>query len=267
VPERIHRSNYYMAFVFGAIDVAAGHDHDVTMFTASTADYRSRLPRVDGVVLSDPARSDPIVDHLREVGLPSVTCERVAGGPPADGTVWSRHDDGVRALLDELAASGATRPAMIVPADEWDWSASLTRGYTTWCADHGTPVRIERIPFESPVEDVQAAGRRLLERDPAVDAVVCGPDGTAAQVAPALRELGRRIGEDVLLASCVDGPLMQLADPPITSIDLRPRDAGARCAELLFSLIAGEVEAGTEIIHPTELVVRRSSRREGAALS
>ncbi|MDY7103006.1 MAG: LacI family DNA-binding transcriptional regulator [Actinomycetota bacterium] len=263
VPERIHRSSYYMSFVFGALDVAATRDHDVTMFTGSGSDYRSRLPRVDGVVLSDPVRDDPLIDHLREVGLPAVTCERVAGGTPADGTVWSRHDEGVRDLLDELAASGANRPGMIVPADEWDWSASLTRGYTSWCEDHDTPVRIERIPFESPADDVRAAARRLLERDPAIDAVVCGPDGTAAQVLPELRALERRVGEDVLLASCVDGPLMQVADPPITAIDLRPRDAGSRCADLLFSLISGEAEPGTEIIHPTELVVRASSRGLG----
>ncbi|MEV0198103.1 substrate-binding domain-containing protein, partial [Nonomuraea sp. NPDC050691] len=78
---------------------------------------------------------------------------------------------------------------------------------------------------------------------------------------PLLREEGRVPGRDLLLASCVDSQAMQLADPPITAIDLRPREAGVRCAALLFDLLAGRAQPGAERVHPIELLVRDSTRR------
>jgi DNA-binding LacI/PurR family transcriptional regulator len=89
-----------------------------------------------------------------------------------------------------------------------------------------------------------------------MDALVCAPAGAATEVAPLLREAGA----NVLLASCVDSAGTRLADPPITAIDLRPREAGASCAELLFELLSGAAPAGTERLHPIELAVRASTR-------
>ncbi|MEV4172850.1 LacI family DNA-binding transcriptional regulator [Nonomuraea sp. NPDC049709] len=88
-----------------------------------------------------------------------------------------------------------------------------------------------------------------------VDALVCAPAGAATEVAPLLREAGA----GVLLASCVDSAATRLADPPITAIDLRPREAGASCAELLFELLSGAAPAGTERVHPIELEIRAST--------
>ncbi|MFD0478786.1 substrate-binding domain-containing protein [Nonomuraea thailandensis] len=79
--------------------------------------------------------------------------------------------------------------------------------------------------------------------------------GAATEVAPLLREAGA----NVLLASCVDSAATRMADPPITAIDLRPREAGASCAELLFELLSGAAQPGTERVHPIELEIRAST--------
>ncbi|MFG1711097.1 substrate-binding domain-containing protein [Nonomuraea sp. M3C6] len=55
-------------------------------------------------------------------------------------------------------------------------------------------------------------------------------------------------------------PRLHLANPPITAIDLRPRKAGAACAELLYDLLAGASAPGTERIHPIELQIGSSTR-------
>jgi DNA-binding LacI/PurR family transcriptional regulator len=251
VPEVLTRSVYYMSFVFGVVQGASDHDYDVTLITSGR-----RTPRVDGLVLGDPLSDDPIVAKLMDAGLPTVTCERFPGARQADGVVRSEHAEMLDTLLDHLRESGATRPGLIVAGDASDWAASVHRGFREWCARHGIEPLVETVPFDCSSDDIRAAARELLAVRPGIDALVCGPAGAAADVLPLLREEDR----ELLLASCVEGPSMLQADPPVTAIDLRPREAGRRCAELLFDLLAGRAPAGTERIHPIELILRPSTR-------
>ncbi|MFI7125015.1 LacI family DNA-binding transcriptional regulator [Nonomuraea sp. NPDC050153] len=285
VPEVLTRSSYYMSFVFGVVEQAARHDYDVTLITSGQR--RSRPPRVDGLVLGDPLGGDPVVESLMATGLPTVSCERFPGSRQADGVVWSEHASMLARLLDHLRESGASRPALIVAGDESDWAGNVHRGYLEWCAAHGVVPLVRRVSFDAPGDEVRAAARALLDAggasgrgdgrsisrdagqapDEAVaalgrsgegplDALVCAPAGAATEVAPLLREAG----VNVLLASCVDSAATRLADPPITAIDLRPKEAGASCAELLFELLSGAAPVGTERVHPIELSVRASTR-------
>ncbi|MFD0660681.1 substrate-binding domain-containing protein [Thermocatellispora tengchongensis] len=202
---------------------------------------------------------DPVVERLMSARLPTVTCERFPGGRGADGVVLSPHADMVGRLLDHLRDSGARRPALIVAGDESDWAAELHQGYRRWCRANGVPTATRTVPFDAPADQVRAAARELLDARPAPDALVCGPAGAATEALPVVRAAGREAGRDLLLASCVDTPGMALADPPITSIDLRPREAGAACAELLFDLLNGTAQPGTERVHPIELRPRAST--------
>lgn len=77
LPQNPTPSAYYMEFVFGVLEHAAAHERDVTVLTGD----RGRLPRVDGLVLSDPMPGDPFTRDLLASGLPVVTCEDVRGGP------------------------------------------------------------------------------------------------------------------------------------------------------------------------------------------
>jgi DNA-binding LacI/PurR family transcriptional regulator len=255
VPEVLTRSDYYMSFVFGVVEKAADNDYDITLITSR----RARPPRVDGLVLGDPLTGDPVVEKLMGSGLPTVTCEHFPGAASPDGVVWSRHADVVGELLDHVRTSGAARPALIVAGDESDWAASVHRGYRDWCTRHDIAPRVRTVPFEAPADEVHSVGLDLLDKHPDLDALVCAPAGSAAQLLPLLRGAGRRIGRDLLLASCVDAPNLRLTDPPVTAIDLRPRQAGAACAELLFDLLNGTAQPGTERIHPIKLIARAST--------
>ncbi|MFB9629129.1 hypothetical protein [Nonomuraea helvata] len=64
---------------------------------------------------------------------------------------------------------------------------------------------------------------------------MCAPAGAAAEVAPLLREAGA----NVLLASCVDNAATRQSDPPITAIDLRPKEAGRAARSCCSSCCPG----------------------------
>lgn len=259
LPEVLTRSDYYMSFVFGAVERAARRGCDVTLITSGPGQGDRRVPRVDGVILGDPLEGDPVVAHLLDSGLPIVTCEHLPGEGTPDGVVWSRHGAMLGELLDHLRAQGAARPGLVVSSGESDWSASLHRAYLDWCAANGIEPAVRTVRFGSQREQAAAAARALLDEHPALDALVCGPDRAAVSVLPVLQHAGRRVGVDVLLASCVDSPPLAAAAPPITAIDLRPREAGAGCADLLFEILGGTAASGTERVHPVSVVPRAST--------
>jgi DNA-binding LacI/PurR family transcriptional regulator len=257
LPAVLTRSNYYMSFVFGVVEKAADFNYDVTLITSGAPNRRP--PRVDGLVLGDPLGGDPVVERLMNAGVPTVTCERFPGGARAGGVVRSEHAAVVGDLLDHVRSAGGRRPALIVAGDESDWAAGVHQGYREWCARSGVAPMVRTVEFDTSGEELHLAARDLLKTEPALDALVCAPAGAATELLPVIRECGRTVGGDLLLASCVDGPSMRSADPPVTAIDLRPREAGAACAELLFDLLGGAAEEGTERLHEVELIRRAST--------
>ncbi|KPI02799.1 transcriptional regulator, LacI family [Actinobacteria bacterium OK074] len=259
IPEFLTSAEYYMSFVFGVAEQAARAGLNVTLVSSGQLPHRGAVPQVDGIVLCDPAAGDPVVDQLMNSGLPVVTAERYVGDKEATGVVWSDHATSLTGLLDHLHARGARRPAFVASDTTSDWSLTHQRTHARWCAEHAVPRLLRKVPFGSPPEVHQAVVRELLATAPELDAIVFAADGAAAAVLPELRAAGRTVGDDLLLASCVDSTAMRTAEPPVTAVDLRPRTMGAECARLLCEILSGEVARGTERTLSIEMRVRAST--------
>lgn len=263
LPEVVSRSAYYMAFTFGIVTSAAAHDIDVTIVSPSTSSGRSRPIRADGLIIGDPLSGDPALPALVESGIPLVTQERlpddIAGTP--DGIVWSSHEAAMLELLDELDNTGARYPALLVAPDATDWSRQLVSGYRTGVAARGGDAVLAPIAFDAPWSAVRESTERLLREHPETDAIICGPDSSAIEVVATLARMGRVIGDDITVVSCVDHPSLPFLTPSITSIDLRARDSGVACAELLIDLIEGRVAPGQEVEFPISIIARESTSR------
>ncbi|GAA1973319.1 LacI family DNA-binding transcriptional regulator [Amycolatopsis minnesotensis] len=261
VPEVLTRSEYYMSFVFGVVDQAAERNYDVTLITSKHVPAPGAFHRVDGIVLGDPLETDPVVRGLLGAAVPTVTCERFTGEAVPSGVVRSDHAALLERLLAHLRSAGARRPALLASSSTTDWGNRLQQTFRAWCGERDLPVLMREQAFGSSAEVVRDNVRALLAADPAIDALVCAPDGSAVAALPVLREAGREVGGDLLLAACVDSSPLLHSDPPITAIDLHPRAAGAACAQLLFDLLAGKAPEGTERSLPIGLVERRSTTR------
>ncbi len=99
----------------------------------------------------------------------------------------------------------------------------------------------------------------MLEGWPDVDALVCGSDQIARGALDALKDLGRRVPEDVA-AVCFDNweILATGSVPQLTSVDMSFEAMGRLAAQKLFAALAGEQEHGV-ITQPCRLVVRGST--------
>ncbi|MDP9827825.1 LacI family DNA-binding transcriptional regulator [Kineosporia succinea] len=244
LPQTPTRSEYYMKFVFGALEEASKLDLDVTVLTP----HRAALPPADGVILADPMIGDAFADRLLSSSLPVVTCERVLSGPPADGTVWSDHGAGATALLDHLRERGSRQPGLVLPGDDGDWTRQWREAWTAWCEEAGVASLIETTDWIPTNAQVTDASSSLLKH---VDALVCAPVETANMALPAVRATGK----NVLLACGTDSTSAQLGQ--ITALDTTPHQAGLHCARLLHTIIAGGESVSEQL--PVRLVHRRST--------
>ncbi|WP_308798902.1 LacI family DNA-binding transcriptional regulator [Agromyces silvae] len=260
IPQVLVRSEHYMSFVYGVVNEAAGSDYDVTVIVAGEEARPNYAPHVDGLVLIDPVEDDPMVERLTSTGLPVVSSERFPSGRQPAGVVWSDHGRYARELLDHLAARGARRPALIGSTTVSDWSMRIQGAYRAWCRLAGVEPVIAVAPFGADASLIQREAGAMLAGETGVDALIGAGDGVAAAVAPTLTAAGHVIGEDFLLASCVDSSALQVLNPAVTAIDTKGGEAGVACARMLFELLRGDADRGTSLELPLELLIRESTR-------
>ena len=91
------------------------------------------------------------------------------------------------------------------------------------------------------------------------DALFCGNDLIARGAADALRELGRRVPEDVAIVGFDNwGVMVEAARPPLSSIDMNLAGLGAEAGRCIAAMIGGKTEHGQRLL-PCTLITRAST--------
>ncbi|MER7551560.1 LacI family DNA-binding transcriptional regulator [Streptomyces anulatus] len=195
LPATATRLDYYMNLAFGAVERAQEDGLDMVLLAPSGAAGGRIASRVDGLLVIDPEPGDSAVPGLLDAGVPVVTGERYLGpatGP--SGAVVCDNAASLTALLDHVTERGARRPALLAPSGSSAWATALRATAGSWGRAHGVTVTVRTVPFAATPAEAEAATRDLLAADPAVDAVICAPDGSAPGVLRAAAALGRKVG-------------------------------------------------------------------------
>ncbi|WP_052498857.1 LacI family DNA-binding transcriptional regulator [Streptomyces vietnamensis] len=213
----------------------------------------SRVP-MDGVLVVDPQRDDPLLADCRRRGLDAVT-----SGRPLDDSdfpwVNSDRETGMRAVLDHLHAQGARRIALLSGAPTDSYTVDCQELYRQWCAEHGVRPVVEAPKGGDTAAD---AADRLLSADERPDAVHCINETYGLAVISACRRLGLSIPGDLLLSSAAAGPYSDFGGLPVTTLSLGARESGMQMADLLIRRLRGE-PTPTSVTVPVRLTVREST--------
>ncbi|MFC7766036.1 LacI family DNA-binding transcriptional regulator [Leucobacter soli] len=152
-----HGRNFYMQFVFGAMEHAADRSLDLTLLTENRLHPRRRSLWADGMLVLDPAPNDPFIEQVSRTGIPVVAVGALS--PEQRGLVRGQfsggQDEFTPIVLERLHAEGVRRPA-IVALDEgveplWavqareiylDWMRR--EGSSRWCCAPGSGPRARR---------------------------------------------------------------------------------------------------------------------------
>ncbi|WP_053387932.1 LacI family DNA-binding transcriptional regulator [Leucobacter japonicus] len=253
--------DYFLRFS-GAAAVSA-LDHGLSLMQVADLVKGPVTPlafSLDGYVVTDPVRNDPVVELLESRSIPYVTLGRDPGKPDAENWVASDDTAATRLALDHLAAEGARSVAFVGGTDDNSWNSDAEAAYLAWCAERGDSPRISRV-----AEGLgEAGGRSLVPSllvDGAPDAIYSLTGRHAAGIQEAMREHGLIAPTHYLLACGTDAAQTRTAEPPITAIDLRPETLARETVALLAQITRGEQPEGRRLV-PSELIVRRSSQRD-----
>ncbi|WP_448316074.1 LacI family DNA-binding transcriptional regulator [Streptomyces sp. CO7] len=235
---------------------------------ARVEDFLSR-GHVDGALLLSLRADDPLPDMTDRLALPAVCVGRrplTGRAERSDRYLYVNSDNrgGAREAVRHLVGLGRRAVATITGAMEQTAAVDRLRGYRDVLPDAAPEMVVEGDFTEA---GGAAAMRRLLERNPEVDAVFVASDLMAAGALRVLRERGRRVPEDVAVVGFDDIPaIAEAADPPLTTVNQDAEELGRLMARTLLDHIA-DCAAGeaadraplTPVIMPTRLVLRASA--------
>ncbi len=218
-----------------------------------------RNGHVDGALMISLHGDDPMPTAIMTAGIPMVAMGRPPSGRPAD-YVDADNAAGGQEAVRHLVAAG--RRCLATVAGPLDMSAGIDRlrGYVDATRAAGMTAAADRVAYG---DFSEAAGYRamklLLERTPEIDGVFVASDLMAIGALRALRELGRRVPDDVAVVGFDDAPLASYTDPPLTTVRQPVGLLGQEMVRLLLHRLSEPRGEPKAIILPTELVVRQSA--------
>ncbi len=217
--------------------------------------------RVDGLVLANVALEDETVARCVDWRLPVVLVNRAETEARVPSVV---PDDvaGMRLAVTHLLDLGHRQIVHLAGPQTVSTGSLRRRGFIDAMTAAGL------APIEADVEQAEAftreagriAARRLLARRPQATAIVAANDLLALGVYEALRDIGRRCPDDLSVIGHNDMPLVDLVEPPLSTVRISHREMGEETGKLLLDLIEGVRTDAPRVVTPPLLVARRSTR-------
>jgi LacI family transcriptional regulator len=218
----------------------------------------ARERQIDGIVISGPRSDDQQLGQLVAEGFPVVLQGRLRGAdiPFVDVDNVA----GAKQAVAHLIGLGHQRIGLITNAPlHYTASEDRYRGYRQALSDAGLAYDEALMRQGDFVEESgYLAMRELLGLPNRPSAVFVASDVVAFGALAAIREQGLRIPQDMAVVGFDDIRLAPYMHPPLTTVHLPAYELGWQAGDLLLHLIRGETPMRTEVLLPTELVVRQS---------
>jgi DNA-binding LacI/PurR family transcriptional regulator len=236
--------------------------HPVLMLADSEEARRSmvaglRQEHIDGVVLVSIAPGDSLPFLLTEAGVPTVVFARPTTPLPIS-FVDIAQQAGARLAADRLVERGCRRIATI--AGPYDSAAGRDRltGFRDAMAEHGQPY-VPSVEGGFTQEGGERAMRQLLDQHPETDGVFVASDLMAQGALLVLRDLGKRVPQDVAVVGFDDSSAAMASRPLLTTVRQPVEDMAAEMARLLMAQVDDPAQPTRSVIFKTTLVVRESA--------
>ncbi|OWW22942.1 LacI family transcriptional regulator [Noviherbaspirillum denitrificans] len=214
--------------------------------------------QVDGLILATAAREDPLVRRCILEDIPVVLVNR----GEQDGRVPEVVNDDILSMklaVDHLIDLGHASIAHVSGPLTLATGHSRHQGFLIAARQHG----LADTPIVEATEFTREAGRiacgKLLKRHKGVTAIVAANDLIALGCYDALQAANLRCPEDVSIIGHNDMPLVDMLNPPLSTIRIQHREMGKQGARLLLDRIQKRDGAIVRITLPPKLMARGST--------
>ncbi|MDD5644591.1 MAG: LacI family DNA-binding transcriptional regulator [bacterium] len=206
--------------------------------------------------------SDSNIARLHKSGVPVVLLNNKSD------CGMSVYIDNIEACCDavkELIGLGRKKIGIIMPSESTEnvWAQRL-EGYKKALAENKIQydpyLMVSETSFQ--LKESALATVELIEREPGVDAIIYGSDVQAYGGMEALKELNKRIPEDIAVAGFDDMTFSRVSDPPLSSVKQPMFEMGREGAKMLVEAIK-EKDFSSKIVKlKSRIVLRQSTHKD-----
>lgn len=217
--------------------------------------------QVDGLILMSIPLDDPNLEGLAASGAPCIGTCRIAENDKSIRWVDADFAGGVEQAMEHLISLGHRHIALLTGPRSLVSVRLREQGYRNSLKKNDLPL-VDKYILEGSFtsESGHALAIQAMQLPHPPSALVCGDDMMAFGAVQALKELGRRVPEDVSVVGFDDVSLARFSSPPLTTIRQDTYQKGRIAAETLLSFIPGKNDAApAQIMLDTSLIVRNST--------
>lgn len=223
---------------------------------------------VDGLLLATAGLSDRWISDLARRGTPIVLVNRATGDPSVPAILGDDHA-GIGLAVQHLADLGHRRIGHVGGPSTLSTGLFRRQAFLWWMRILDLASETDQVEEAEwfQVESGYTAGIELLRRRPDLTAIVAANDLLALGCYRAIRAGGRKVAVDVSVTGYNDIPLLDMMQPPMTTVRVPYRQMGAQGAATLLDRMGRGSDAITASIKLTPTLVVRSSTaspRKGA---
>jgi LacI family transcriptional regulator len=226
---------------------------------------RALLARqVDGfIVLGDTNDARPSI--TADIGVP-VVYVYAESDHPADLSILADDQGGAKLAMNHLVSLGRRQIGHITGQETYRAARDRATAVREVLDQAGLPLVASAPLYGDWTRSWgRHAARALIGAHPELDAIFCGSDQIANGVVEAIRELGRRIPDDIAVVGYDNWEVFSAdCQPPLTTVDLNLQQLGAAAATHLLEAMDGRGRSGVVRL-PGRLVVRESTGPAPAA--
>ncbi|MDM9628383.1 LacI family transcriptional regulator [Rhizobium sp. S152] len=231
--------------VFGISEVLTGTPYHIVVTPHSHSKdpmlpvrYILETGSADGVIISRIEPDDPRVRLLSERNMPFAT-----HGRTDSGLVHPFHDFDNEAFahqaVQKLVARGRKRIALLQPPSKLTYYTHTRIGFQTGLHDYGAEEVPLRVTIDTPLEEIRNAVETMMRSSNAPNGIVCLAGSAAIAVNAGIEAAGKRLGQDVDMASKESAPILNWIRPEIITAYEDVRHAGREMAKAVIARIDG----------------------------
>lgn len=229
-------------------------------FEPEFSHYATHNPGLLGLILVGGNMQPSFLQKLHENSLPYV----IVGGHTRStqvNCVMADYLYGIEQAVNYLVGQGRRALALVNGSSLTYTSHEKYNGFRLALALNNLAyVEAQVVESNYTAEGGYESARKLLERFPDVDAILCADDYIAVGVLSALQERGLKVPADVAVIGCHNYSVAAFTSPPLTTISLNMRAMGMAAAKRLWSMIEQpEHREAYFLFTPTELVIRSTA--------
>jgi len=247
IRETDSNGNIIFRILIGAKNYCADKDFELLIISTDVKKQKSkklaqlcRERQISGMIIYGLKPGDPYFEEITKSKLPCIAVDiRVKGDHLA--TVTTDNVNAVKEVITHLYDKGHRNIAFINGLKEADVSIYREKGYRAVMQELKLPVNEGYIKYADYYEDkAYETAFELLRQNPEITAIFCASDLMALGALRAIKEMGKKIPEEVALVGFDGIQLSDYSSPRLTTVVQDFKEIGRVAAEKLIKMVSNE---------------------------